>query len=191
MRITASGSTVYLKSLAMEDADAIQHNANDPELARDVASSGHFPHPYTRADALEFIQRAVSLYAIMTDLHLGVWEASENELIGACALGSIDLKNKRAEIGYWIGKSRWGKGYGKGAVALMLSYGFKVLELNRVYCSVFESNARSIALLRSLGFVEEGRLRAHDTIDGKRVDSLSFGLLKEEFKHLQNVEISD
>jgi len=191
MMITASGSSVYLKSLAMEDADAIQRNADDPELARDVASAGHFPHPYTMADALEFIQRAVSLYPLMTDLHLGVWATSENALVGACALRGIDLRNKRAEIGYWIGKPHWGKGYGKNAVAVMLSYGFKALELNRVYCNAFESNARSIALLRSLGFVEEGRLRAHDTIEGKPVDSLSFGVLKEEFVKMQKVEISD
>ena len=191
MRISSRGSPVFLKGLAIEDAEAIQRNANDPELARDIASTGSFPHPYTKADALEFIQRAVSLYPLMTDLHMGVRRASDEALVGACALTAIDRVNLRAEIGYWIGREHWGRGYGKAAASLMVSYAFNQLGLKKVYCSVFEFNDRSIALLRSLGFVEEGRLRQHNVVEGRRVDTLIFGVMGSEWGAPSDVELSD
>ena len=191
MRISSGGSPVFLKGLAIEDADAIQRNADDEELAREVASTGSFPHPYTKADALEFIRRAVGLYPMMTELHMGVWSAEDDALVGACALTGIDRANLRAEMGYWIGRAHWGRGYGKAAASLMASYAFSELMLERVYCKVFESNSRSIALLRSLGFVEEGRLRRHDVVGGRRVDTLVFGLLSSEWGAKMGVELSD
>jgi len=39
----------------------------------------------------------------------------------------------------------------------------------------------SIALLKALGFTEEGRLRSHVYRQGKRCDSLMLGLLREEW----------
>lgn len=190
MRISADGCKVYLRSLAMEDADAIQRNADDIEVAGSVASAGYFPHPYTKADALQFIQMAVGLYPLMTALHMGVCIMGTDELIGACGLSEIDSASKRAAIGYWIGRAHWGKGYGKGAAQLMVSYALESLGLNRVHCRVFESNGRSIGLLKSLGFREEGRLREHDLVGGKFADSMVFGVLKNEFKPL-NLKITD
>ncbi|MDE1810753.1 MAG: GNAT family N-acetyltransferase [Candidatus Micrarchaeota archaeon] len=191
MRIAAKGSGVYLKSLAVEDAEAIRDNADDRELARDVASTGRFPSPYTLADAHEFIQAAVGLYVLGTDMHMGVWVSEpERMLVGACALTGIDVKSRRAELSYWIGRRHWGRGIGKAAAAAMISYAFGELGLNRVYCHVFESNQRSISLLRSLGFVEEGRLRSHDMVDGKFVDTLVFGLLASEWEKGE-IELSD
>ena len=192
MRISARGSGVYLKSLAVEDADAIRQNADDRELARDVASSGRFPSPYTLKDAHEFIQAAVGLYVLGTDMHMGVWVSEpEHTLVGACALTGIDMANWRAELSYWVGRRHWGNGIGKAAASTMIAYAFGELGLNRLYCHVFESNIRSIALLRSLGFVEEGRLRGHDIMDGKSVDTLVFGLLASECPKIEKVELSD
>ncbi|MDE1833468.1 MAG: GNAT family N-acetyltransferase [Candidatus Micrarchaeota archaeon] len=191
MRISSGGSPVFLTGLAIEDADAVQRNADDAELARDVASTGSFPHPYTKADALEFIQRAVSLYPLMAELHMGVRRASDDALVGACALTAIDRVNLRAEIGYWIGREHWGRGYGKAAASLMVSYAFSQLGLKKVYCSAFDFNARSIALLGSLGFIEEGRLRRHDVVEGRRVDTLVFGVLDSEWGAPADVELSD
>lgn len=57
-----------------------------------------------------------------------------------------------ADIGYWIGESYWGKGYGTEAVRLLVRYAFDELKLIRVYASVFESNRASMRVLEKSGF---------------------------------------
>ena len=89
---------------------------------------------------------------------------------------------RRAEIGIVVGeKSEWSKGLGTDTVRLVLCYAFQELGLNRVELTTDEDNARAIRCYEKVGFKPEGRLRQDRFQEGRYVDTVIMGLLREEY----------
>ena len=102
--------------------------------------------------------------------------------IGDCGLYHFDRLSATAEVGIGIGDhAYWGQGYGREALALLLDYAFRLQNLRRVWLETHHTNERAVGCYRSLGFVDEGRLREHVWSDGRYVDSVLMGLLRSEW----------
>ncbi|MCK4394325.1 GNAT family N-acetyltransferase [Candidatus Bipolaricaulota bacterium] len=105
-----------------------------------------------------------------------------DKLIGSCQLHSINYVHRSAELQIRIGKvSKRGQGCGTEAVHLLLDFAFKDLNLQRVYLHVFSKNAAAIRVYEKAGFVREGVLRQAAHIDGRYVDAIVMGILREEY----------
>ena len=106
-------------------------------------------------------------------------------LIGNCAV-KIDWKNKLGHLGITIGeKDQWGKGYGTEAMQLLINYCFQTLNMHKVELNVYDFNTRAIKSYTKIGFKEEGRGRKSHYINGKYVDFIAMGILKDEWKPFQ------
>ncbi|MDE1868823.1 MAG: GNAT family N-acetyltransferase [Candidatus Micrarchaeota archaeon] len=180
MELVQKGFDVYIKLLAMDDVGAIVENANDPEVARSVSAPGTFPSPYEKSDAIEFVKATIAARKEMRGLHFGIHHVKYG-LIGACTLMNIDIRNKTAEIGYWLGKVYWGQGYTKQALRLLEYLAFIELELNRLYAYTYTFNTRSSELLAGLGYSIEGLHKQAELHGDKYVDKYAFALLKSEY----------
>lgn len=91
--------------------------------------------------------------------------------IGLLALLHIDIKNKKAEMRKLIGSTQYrGRGLAKEASKLWLSYGTKVLGLNKIYINTLEANIGNISLNRQLGFKIEGVLKKECVINNQEHD---------------------
>lgn len=181
MEVHEKSFEVYLKVLAMDDVSAIVENANDPEIARSVSAPGTFPNPYEKSDAVEFVKAATDARKHMREVHFGIHHVKYG-LIGACALMKIDIKNKSAELGYWLGKVYWGRGYTKQALRLLEYLAFNALELNRLYANTYTFNTRSSELLAALSFNIEGLHKQVELHGDTYVDEYTFALLKNEYQ---------
>jgi RimJ/RimL family protein N-acetyltransferase len=106
---------------------------------------------------------------------------SSGAVIGGTALHHIVPSCRRAEIGYIIGRSQWGKGYGAEAVRAVLCHGFGEMKLNRIEADIDPNNAASAKLLMKLGFQLEGTLRERWIVDGVVSDTGLYGLLARDF----------
>jgi len=101
------------------------------------------------------------------------------EIVGFVVLKNIQPVHRSADIGVRIGlEGERGKGLGTRAVALALDYAWNTLNLNRIGLTVLANNTRAIASYKSAGFVEEGRLRQANFMDGKWVDVVIMGALR-------------
>ena len=90
---------------------------------------------------------------------------------------------RHCELGISIGdKDYWGRGSGRGAVSLLLDYAFRLRNLRRVWLEDHASNERAIRAYRSCGFVEEGRMREHIWLDGRYLDNVLMGILRDEWR---------
>jgi ribosomal-protein-alanine N-acetyltransferase len=80
-------------------------------------------------------------------------------VIGITGLSEFSLRDRRAVIGTWHGRTSWGTGANRESKALLLGLAFRALGLERVtaWCGV--ENGRSQTALERLGFVKEGVLR--------------------------------
>jgi len=115
-------------------------------------------------------------------VNLGIWLKEPEKLIGNLGLLRIDNRSRHAMLGIFIGeKDNWSKGYGTEAMRLVLEYGFKTLNLRKIWLAYMGHNDRGKAAYDKLGFKEIGRHREHQYIDGKYEDEVIMEVFKEEF----------
>ena len=79
------------------------------------------------------------------------------------AIGCIELKLKgysdffdndeECELGYWLGKPHWNKGYMSEAVQRMLKHAFEDLHMKKVWCAYYDGNERSKRVQEKAGFI--------------------------------------
>lgn len=111
----------------------------------------------------------------------GIRLLDTQSLIGSCQLHSINDIHRSAELQIRLGESEGrGHGYGTEAVQLLLDFAFKDLNLRRVYVHVLATNGRALRLYEKVGFVREGTLREAAHIDGRYVDIVLLGILRDE-----------
>lgn len=142
--------TVYLRPLEREDLRFVHLLDNNASVMR-----YWFEEPFETFDELS------SLY----DQH--VHDQSErrfvvmqgNERVGLVELVEINLIHRRAEIQIIIDPGFQGRGLASKAMRLALDYGFKVLNLHKVYLYVDKDNAKAVHIYSKLGFVLEGELK--------------------------------
>jgi ribosomal-protein-alanine N-acetyltransferase len=101
---------------------------------------------------------------------------ADGAFLGSCDLSDIDRKDRRAEVGFILGREAWGRGYGLEAMRSVVAFAASS-GLRKLTARTHLGNRRSDALLEKLGFEQEGLLRGHIEKDGERRDCRVFGLL--------------
>lgn len=163
-----------LRGLVPADAPAIAALAGEPAIA---ATTIHIPHPYPHEAAARFIESQQELFETGLGVAYGIEEKADGCLCGCVGLGR-DEEHHRAELGYWIGVHRWGRGYATEAARLVIAYGFAHFRLHRITARHFASNPASGRVLEKLGMQREGLLREYYFKEGRGFeDALLYGLL--------------
>lgn len=152
-RATGNGAGAILRSrrlslrlLTRNDAPRIARLAGDWDIA---SMTARIPYPYTETDALHWIEGLAEGEAV-----LGV--ERDRLLIGLC--GYRPLEEGAAEIGYWIGKPWWGRGYATEAAGAVVEHCFRHLGFSRLICCHFIDNPASGRVIAKLGFTPTGRV---------------------------------
>jgi RimJ/RimL family protein N-acetyltransferase len=172
------GEKVILRGISRADLPRLWEFNNDLEV--ELAGGGDPPIPQSLARLeAEYEQEAAkggrdgASFAIEAD----------GQFIGQCALFNFNETAHTCELGIAIGdRAYWGRGYGREAVALLLDYAFRLRNFHKVWLTVQGNNDRAIRAYAACGFVEEGRLRAHVWSNGRYVDLVQMGILREEWQ---------
>lgn len=168
---------LVLRPLRESDADALFAIFSDPRVMRYWSTP-----PWTELQsAHELITQDATALPAGEHLRLGIETRAEGALIGHCSLFQFSEQCKRAELGYGMAFSAWGKGYMSEAVRALLTYGFIVLGLNRVEADIDPRNTASAKVLERAGFTQEGYLRERWIVAEEVSDSALYGLLRREF----------
>jgi [ribosomal protein S5]-alanine N-acetyltransferase len=73
------------------------------------------------------------------------------EIIGHAGIQRLEGTDD-VELGYYLGRSAWGKGYATEAARACLTYGFEKVGLPRIVATVRSENDASRHVLQKLGF---------------------------------------
>jgi RimJ/RimL family protein N-acetyltransferase len=127
---------------------------DDPEVVRWLE---RVPSPYGEADARAWIERAAREREAGLLQDFAITLAKGGELIGGIALTSSRTETS-AEIGYWIARPHWGKGYGGEALARVVRHATEEVSprLERLRARVDRANTPSRRMLERAGFAERG-----------------------------------
>jgi ribosomal-protein-serine acetyltransferase len=131
------------------------------------------------SDSEKFLIDCQEKFEKKTAADFGVWY--DGKWIGSMGFHTISLTSDWAEIGYWIAKDYEGKGLMTECVEAMIAYGFNELNLHRIQIKCVAYNIKSKAIPERLGFKLEGTIRENRKKDGEFYDTLTFGLLKNEW----------
>jgi RimJ/RimL family protein N-acetyltransferase len=172
------GKHVRIRAIEREDLPRL-HELFDDDLELIARAEDAPPRPVSLAELeqrfderLEEPDRSVMRFAI----------EREDELIGDCQLHFIDHYRGTCHLGIVIGREYWGKGFGQDAVRVLVDFAFRDLNMRKVGLEVLADDERAIGAYRKVGFVEEGRLRAHSWFEGAFHDALVMGILREEWQ---------
>lgn len=156
------------------DEPALVKYANNPRVAANLRD--RFPHPYTPADAREWIDRAAKQKEPLVNFAI----AGAKEAIGGIGIiPGEDVHRRSAELGYWLGEPFWGRGIATCAVTAMTGYAFAHFDLVRLGAWVFDGNGASARVLEKAGYRYEGRLRQAAVKNGQVFDVLLYGMVRE------------
>ena len=169
---------LILRPFDLSDAKDTQRLAGDKAVADTTLN---IPHPYEDGMAEQWISTHQPQFDEGNLCTLAITLRDTGELIGAIAL-TIVSRFERAELGYWIGKPYWNKGYCTEAGVVVLRHGFTVLGLHRIHAAHFGRNPASGRVMQKLGMKHEGRAREHAKRWDRFEDLESYGILKEEWE---------
>ncbi|HTR51628.1 MAG TPA: GNAT family protein [Kofleriaceae bacterium] len=176
---TIETDRLVLRELTLDDAEAVAARAGDRRVARYLIA---VPTPYPIALARRWIAGRIAWWAQGRGVTLAIARrAAPHELLGSASLRRY-VRDRRAELGYWLGAADWGKGYATEAADAMLELGFAELRLERIYAHVLAGNAASCRVLDKLGMSAEGIRRNHVRKGRRLHDVHLYGMLRGEWR---------
>lgn len=140
---------LILRKWEETDAESLFEYASDPDVG---PIAGWPPHRSVEEslDVIRNVFRGAECYAVC--------ERENGKAIGAIELklnGHTDMteRDDECELGYWLGKPFWGRGYMPEAAEMLLRRGFEDLGMNAIWCGYYDGNQKSKRVQEKLGFV--------------------------------------
>jgi RimJ/RimL family protein N-acetyltransferase len=119
---------LLLRAPRLADSPRIRRLAGDRAVA---STTLLIPHPYEKGMAEQWIQAQRERQQKGREVTFAIVLRSRNLLIGVIGL-RLTAPHARGELGYWIGKPYWRRGYATEAAEVVLRHGFETLGLNRI-----------------------------------------------------------
>lgn len=140
---------LVLRPWTEQDAESLYEYAKDP----DVGPIAGWPPHNSIEESMEVIRNVFNgteCYAIC--------EKGRNQAIGAIELklnGYTDMTDRgdECELGYWLGKPFWGRGYMPEAAKELIRRGFEDLGMTTIWCGYYDGNEKSRRVQEKIGFV--------------------------------------
>ncbi|MFV0368665.1 MAG: GNAT family N-acetyltransferase [Hyphomicrobiaceae bacterium] len=160
---------LVLRPLEESDVGEIARLAGDWDIA---SMTARIPYPYTVEDAHQWfdsLEEGEVVCAITAD--------GDDSLLGIT--GYVPSRDERsAEIGYWLGKPYWGRGYATEAAGALIDYCFWSVGFDGLTCCHFADNAASARVIGKLGFVWTGSCECWCEARRRSADAHHYELLR-------------
>lgn len=179
--IILENNRVILRPLAITDVENLLYfSIHEPTL---------WKYSLIRADGEEnlknYINSALHAKKDNKEYPFIIFDKLKNKYAGSTRYYDIQLNNQSLQLGFtWYGIDFQGTGLNKHCKFLLLEHAFEKMNIERVEFRADNTNARSIAAMKSIGCKVEGVLRSHGLKpDGTRRDSIILSILREEWEN--------
>ena len=136
-------SRLILRPCRPDDAPCYALGVGEYDVARWLPS---VPWPYTLPMATDFL-RGATIPA--PERAMFIIERPGKGLIGCMTLNS--------ELGFWIARPHWGRGYVTEAASALIDWHFAGTDAEAIPCSAMHNNVASLRVQAKLGFTETRR----------------------------------
>ncbi len=140
---------LYLRAYEDQDEDFLKAMLTDPDMVRFIGNGSIKDSKQTR----DFLNRIYQTYEQNPDFGLKVLMRKEDQTpIGHAGLIPQKVDHKEElEIGYWIYRPYWQRGYASEAAEALKQYAFQYDITNRLIALIQPGNTGSIKVAEKIG----------------------------------------
>jgi RimJ/RimL family protein N-acetyltransferase len=168
------GKLCGLRAVEREDLPLLRDWRNMPEFRRNFREHRELN-----------MQNQENWFGILAssqrDFMFVIEDLQSREAIGACGLLYTNWIIRAADVSFYIGKDAQyidKSGMAADAAAVLLDYGFKELNLNKLWMELYEFDELKLEFFKDeMGFTIDGKLRSNCFTDGRYWDSYILSLL--------------
>jgi [ribosomal protein S5]-alanine N-acetyltransferase len=169
---------LWLRKLALADAEDVFAYASDPEVARFVTWEAHG----SIRDSIAFLNMVKQKYDNGQIAEWGIADKSTGRIIGTCGFTWVRPEHGKGEIGYALAQTHWRKGLMTEAVEAVFQFGLHTLHLNRIEARCKVENTGSERVMQKCGMRYEGTFRQTMLVKGKYIDLKMYAILRDEWE---------
>jgi RimJ/RimL family protein N-acetyltransferase len=159
---------LILRESTLADAPCYALGVGEYDVAKFLTP---VPYPYTLAMAIDWLRQARPATPEKSMLVI--------ELPGKGVIGCVSLLS---ELGFWIARPHWNRGYVTEAATALLDWHFAGTDSDTVMSSAHHNNVASLAVQRKLGFVMTRReMRFSQTLQ-HNVDHVVTSLSRQDWQ---------
>lgn len=169
---------LIIREFNESDFNSVHDYASNPEVTKYLPFG-----PNSELDTKLFFNK-VRDYQIQYpryDYEFAIVLKDSNTIIGGCGIHVTNINNKEASIGYCYDKKYWGNGYASEAALAIINFGFKNLNLHRIFATCAPFNIGSSKVMEKVDMTKEGHLKEHKFQKGAWRDSFIYSILEHEY----------
>jgi len=170
------GKITGLRAIEPKDLEKLKDWRNDQDFRK-------YFREFRELNDIDQINWLEKVSKNKNDFMFSIIELSTGKLIGACGLLYTNWIIRAADFSFYIGKDRMyiDEKYAIDASQTLIEYGFKDLNLNKIWMELYEFDKRKLDIfIKKLKFIKEGTLRENCFFDGKYYDSIIISRLKSD-----------
>lgn len=144
---------LLMRRWRFSDAEALYKYASDPDVGPRAGWQPHQNMDDSRNVIFEYFKNDYTWAVILKDT---------NALIGCMGYyphgkSNIEIGEHDAEVGYWIGKPHWNKGYCSEALQAMIRFCYETKNFQTLWADFFVDNRASGRVMEKCGFIDTGK----------------------------------
>ncbi|KQW82615.1 GNAT family N-acetyltransferase [Brevundimonas sp. Root1279] len=143
---------LLLRSPGPQDISRLAALANDSDIARMTL---RMPHPFSADDAEDFIVGVAGQDPAKARTFL--IEHEDHGAVGV--IGLFEDRDPAPEVGYWIGRPFWGRGFATEALEGAVVWASRQWRRRALVAGHFSDNPASGRVLEKAGFLYTGEVR--------------------------------
>ena len=137
---------VTLRPFGLRDAPRVQLLAGEREVA---AMTALIPHPYPDGAAEAWIGGQAREQAAGREYTYAVTSSDDGTLVGA--IGLLPVATEHGNLGFWIGRPYWGRGYATAAARAVIALAFGLLDIDALTAAHLTRNPASGRVMEKCG----------------------------------------
>ena len=146
--MTFETERLILRPWRETDAPALYKYASDPDVGPSAGWAAHKDVEDSR-NVIRTVLSAEGTFAVIV-------KENGDETVGSIGYFETDANDRReTELGYWIARPFWGRGYIPEAMDCLMEHLFTEKGAKRLWCAHFDFNAKSRRVVEKCGFHHE------------------------------------
>ena len=167
-----------LRKIEYSDIDDVYNYASRGEVTEYLLWSAHESKAFTKA----YLREVQKQYRRQNFFDWGITLKEENRIIGTCGFSAFNIIHNTGEIGYVLNPNYWGQGIATEAARMVITFGFEVLNLNRIEAKIMIENITSRRVLEKCGMKSEGIKREGVYAKGRYRNVEVFSITKNDYE---------
>lgn len=152
---------LFLRPLTLNDLPLLHADImGDAEVMRFIGNGAisnlHEAETFLCMVIERYTESDLGWFAMTSKYGVDAYDAAAKELLGVSCLKPVrgelrEAFGEHVEVGYWLAKAAWGRGYATEAARALVRYGFETLGLSEIIGMVDARNAASARVLQKTG----------------------------------------